>query len=557
MVSLFSINRRIEGELNLIKRNLLKNCFVLVFITSLLIPFAIGQNTDFVNSLQIKTTSINTNKLESSSGLLNSSWPMFHHDVRHTGRSPYGPVGNSPSIKWKFRMEGLTVSSPALDENGTIYIGAEDFHKSFFAINSDGTEKWGFDAGHWVDSSPAIAADGTVYFGSNNHYLQAIWPNGTLKWRFDMSDWVFSSPTIGADGTIYVGSFDHYFYAINPNGTQQWRFNTGFYVFSSAVIDDNGIIYFGSHDMYLYALYPNGTLAWRYKTNNRIKGSPSIGNDGTIYICSWDNYLYAIAPNGTLKWKFGTGSSTETSPAIASDGTIYVGSYNGLLFSVTPNGTQNWCFQTGNGIYSSPAIDKNGITYCGSYDGNLYALNPDGTLRWKFDAGDNMESSPVIGEDGTIYIAAQFEPSGGNSSYTYLYALKLINNSSPSTPSIQGPASGTIKQNYDYTIVSTDPEDNNISYYVNWGDGTTTGWIGPYGSGQEQTVSHTWEKKGTYTIQVKARDNYSAESDWGTLQVTMPLSYEPPQFPFIHWLLERFPNAFPILRYFFDNYNIH
>jgi outer membrane protein assembly factor BamB len=301
--------------------------------------------------------------------------------------------------------------------------------------------------------------------------------------------------------------------------------------------------------MYLYALYPNGTLVWRYKTSDRIKGPPSIGDDGTIYVCSWDSYLYAIAPNGTLKWKFATGDAAETSPAIAQDGTIYVGSYNGLLFSIAPNGTENWRFQTGDGIYSSPAIDTYGIIYCGSYDGYLYALNPDGTLRWTFDAGDSIESSVAIGADGTIYIAAQFEPSGSQSSYTYLYALELINNSSPSTPTIDGTSSGKAKQNYNYTIVSTDPEGNNISYYVNWGDGTNTGWIGPYTSGEEQTVNHTWNKKGTYTIQVKAKDNYSAESDWETLSVTMPFSFEIPFQQFWMKLFERFPNAFPILRY--------
>jgi outer membrane protein assembly factor BamB len=331
----------------------------------------------------------------------------------------------------------------------------------------------------------------------------------------------------------------------------KWYFNATDWIYSSPAIDDNGIIYIGSHDHYLYAVYPNGTLKWKYQTSGEVKSSPSIGDDGTIYVSSWDSYLYAIAPNGALKWKFGTGDAAETSPTIASDGTIYVGSYNGLLFSVSPTGNENWRFQTGNEIYSSPAIDTYGIIYCGSDDGYLYALNPDGTLRWKFDAGDHMESSPVIGNDGTIYIAAQFFPSENQSFYTYLYALHLINNSSPSTPSILGPTSGNIKQNYEYTIVSTDPENNNISYYVTWGDGTNSGWIGPFTSGEEQTVSHAWAKKGTYTIQVKAKDNYSAESDWGTLTVTMPFSYEP-QFPFLTWLLEWFPHAFPILRFLLE-----
>jgi outer membrane protein assembly factor BamB len=280
-----------------------------------------------------------------------------------------------------------------------------------------------------------------------------------------------------------------------------------------------------------------------------VKGSPSIGDDGTIYVCSWDDFLYALAPNGTLKWRFGTGDATETSPAIASDGTIYVGSYNGLLFSISPAGVENWRFQTGNAILSSPAIDNNGIIYCGSYDGNLYALNPNGTLRWKFDAGDYIESSVVIGEDGTIYIAAQFYPSGGDS-YTYLYALEFINNQPPITPTINGPASGKIGRTYDYTTVSDDPEGDNISYYVNWGDGTNTGWIGPFVTGEEQTVSHTWNKKGTYTIQAKAKDGYGAESDWGTLSVTMPTLYNMPFQQFWMRFFQQFPHIFPILRHF-------
>jgi hypothetical protein len=61
--------------------------------------------------------------------------------------------------------------------------------------------------------------------------------------------------------------------------------------------------------------------------------------------------------------------------------------------------------------------------------------------------------------------------------------------------------------------------------------------------------SHIWTTKGSFTIKVKAKDIYGNESDWGTLPVTMPLSYEPPHFQFLTWLFDRFPNAFPILRH--------
>jgi outer membrane protein assembly factor BamB len=141
----------------------------------------------------------------SDAGLMNSSWPMFRHDVRHTGRSSYGPVGNWPLIKWKFWMEGRADSSPAIDENGTIYIGAETFDKSFFAIYPNGIEKWRFSAGDWVDSSPALSANGIIYFGTNNGNLDALYQNGTTKWSTHLgTGWVYSSPAIDNNETILL-----------------------------------------------------------------------------------------------------------------------------------------------------------------------------------------------------------------------------------------------------------------------------------------------------------------------------------------------------------------
>lgn len=481
-------------------------------------------------------------------GPMNSSWPMFHHDVRHTGRSPYGPIGNWPLIKWKFRMKGMVISSPAIDKNGTLYVGSNG-ENCLYAIYSNGTEKWRAATGN-THSSPAIASDGIIYIGTDSGNLCAIYPNGTIKWITHLgAGWVCSSPAIGTDGTIYTASVgSSRLCAVLSNGTIKWYFYATDWIYSSPAIDNNGIIYIGSHDHYLYAVYPNGTLKWKYQTSGEVKSPPSIGDDGTIYVCSWDHYLYAIAANGTLKWKFGTGGATDTSPAIALDGTVYIGSYDRKIYSIAPNGIKNWAYQTGDSVLSSPVVDKNGIIYFGSTDGNLYVLNPNGTLRWRFYTGNLIESSPVISEDGRIYIIAELLPPPDF--YSYLYCIEIINNNPPAIPMITGTAHGKVRTTYDYIIVSSDSDDDNISYFIDWGDDSTTDWIGPYVSGEQVVQSHQWTKRGTYTIQVKARDEHGMESDWGTLTVIMP--YEPPQHPFIHWLLERFPNAFPILRFFLE-----
>jgi len=121
-------------------------------------------------------------------------------------------------------------------------------------------------------------------------------------------------------------------------------------------------------------------------------------------------------------------------------------------------------------------------------------------------------------------------------------------NQAPNTPDITGQTNGNAGTEYEYTFVTTDPDDDELYYYIEWGDGETEEWIGPYASGEEVKVKHTWDTKGTYIIKAKAKDVYDAESDWGTLEVTMPKSRFVHHSLFLR-LLERFPGAFPLFRH--------
>jgi len=247
-----------------------------------------------------------------------------------------------------------------------------------------------------------------------------------------------------------------------------------------------------------------------------------------------DRHLYAVNPNGTLKWRFDTGGATESSLAISQDGNIYVGSYNGKIFCINPDGTEKWRFETNDGVLASPAIDKNGIIYIGSNDRNFYALNPDGSLKWKYNTGSDILSSPAIADDGTIYFGTR----------SYLYALETIDNYPPNKSSINGPTSGKQFRSYEYIISTSDQDGDNIYYYIDWGDDTNSGWKGPYNNTSEQiTLSHSWLTTGTYSIRAKAKDVFDAESDWATLEVSMPKNkvLMSPLYQLLEW--------FPMLQY--------
>jgi len=120
-------------------------------------------------------------------------------------------------------------------------------------------------------------------------------------------------------------------------------------------------------------------------------------------------------------------------------------------------------------------------------------------------------------------------------------------NQAPNPPTITGSPKGKIGTAISYHFTAIDPEGSNVRYFIDWGDKTQDYWLGPYPSGETVDVSHTWSERGTYTIRAIARDFLGNESDWGTLEVTMPRTITF-NLPFLKFL-ERFPNAFPVLRH--------
>jgi outer membrane protein assembly factor BamB len=507
---------------------------VLLIITSIT-PITFGIKIEIKDNLSKEPVE------PSNSPPMDSAWPMYCHDTQHTGRSPYSTADNLGIEKWRFRTNGWAVSSPVIDNQGIIYIGASEL----YAVYPNGTVKWIYDIDGWIEwCCPAIDENGTLYVGTVSSiasYLYAIHSNnGSLKWKYNTGDHIYSSPAIGEDGTIYFGCEDYNIYALYQNGTLRWKYKTGSFVQSSPAIGDDGTIYCGSHDGNLYALYPNnGTLKWKFPTGNWVHGSPTISSDGIIYFGSDSGYLYAIYQNnGTMKWMCNVGSM-RASPALDAEEILYFGVWEKLFYAIYPNGTIKWTFNPEQRIWgSSAAISADGSIYFGTCDldneGGLdiIVLNSDGTLKWRKEIG-TLFSSFAIDMDGNVYIGS----SGINDGFLHAFGPQEYNNP-PETPTINGPTNGIAGTSYDYTFLAIDNENNPISYFIDWDDGTTTGWTGDYASGEEITLSHSWNEKGTYSITCKALDTFGLESNIGSLSITMPRNKN----MILHDFLDFFPN---------------
>jgi len=110
-----------------------------------------------------------------------------------------------------------------------------------------------------------------------------------------------------------------------------------------------------------------------------------------------------------------------------------------------------------------------------------------------------------------------------------------------------GPADGNKGEEYTYFASTTDPQQDQIYYLFDWGDGTESNWIGPFNSGEEASESHIWSKVGDYSIRVKAKDTEEYESEWSDpLSVSMPRNRA--TFNILSYILQnRFPRIYRFL----------
>lgn len=226
--------------------------------------------------------------------------------------------------KWRFATGYDVHDSPAIGADGTVYVGFENGY--LYALNSEGSQKWAFEFGPLFDpfiythespiavsiSSPAIGANGTIYIGSalssEADALLALDRQGKRKWIFDIGKRspLVSPPALGADGTVYFHSGDTYLYAVGSNGQLKWKSPLESSTPSTLAVGFDGTIFVGSSDGHLSAVKPDGQREWGpidlelHEVSNWATSdvrsqlcAPAIGADGTIYV-DGSGQLYAI-----------------------------------------------------------------------------------------------------------------------------------------------------------------------------------------------------------------------------------------------------------------------
>jgi len=116
---------------------------------------------------------------------------------------------------------------------------------------------------------------------------------------------------------------------------------------------------------------------------------------------------------------------------------------------------------------------------------------------------------------------------------------------------INGPSRGKAGEEHEFTFSAIDPEDENVSLQINWGDLNVTEWLGPYESGEEIMLKHSWSEEGDYTIKAKAKDIWQHEGEESEHKFANPKNKRS-AFMMFHQFLQKLIQWFPLLEKVFS-----
>lgn len=506
---------------------LLKRGFV---IGILVLFFAISYIPSLSGNIVKNIENITNSENEKSSSTIDW-WPMFHHDLNNTGysNSVYAPETNN--VLWTYQTDYMVSSSPVV-VNNKVYIGSEDCNL-YCLDTKTGALIWK-DYVPGAGSSPSVV-DGKVILGSTYDYIYC-WAadSGEKIWRFYKGYGGSDKPAV-SDDKVYISytqlKNDIFYGKIScldfDTGTEFWNrtFEDGT-IYHVAVY--NGKVYVPHHDGKLFCLdCETGDIIWE-KIIGGSYGAPAIAND-KVY-ASANGIKCLDVDTGEQFWHY-LGEWSRCSPAVAYNKVYYVSSDGKVICLDADTGNEVWSYIIGSEYemaYSSPAIADEKV-YVGIWsNGKLICFNAsNGEVIWDYivSPGDpgHLYSSPAIA-NGRLFIGSML------TGKVFCFGTS---SSPPAPPIINGPTRGKVGTSINYTFNSIDPEGDDVYHYIKWGDGNVEFWNGPHPSGVDFEITHTYTKRGIYTIEAKSIDIYGSESDWSKFEITIPRGRESN-----YWLME-------------------
>ncbi len=442
----------------------------------------------------------------------------------------YGNYGGGPSVLLGDGLGGFSPNSPSGYMRRARYIASGDF-------NTDGDVDVAVTTQHQYSRTIQIAfGDGLGGFSGGKTLMTTTIPYGVATGDFDNDGDLDVATARSSSNDIAVffgnglgnfGSMVNYPAGISPQRLVVADFNND--VFPDIAVtnnygDDITILIndeFGGFDNatnYAVGDAPNSIVAGDFDNDGNVDLAVTNYNDDDVTVLLGDgsgvfgsrtDYPVGDAPNSIVAGDF----DVNAPPYIPSDpspenGVIDVNiSMNLSWTGGDPNPWDTVTYDVYFGTTDPPLLLEEDIL--------VESFNP-GTLNngliyyWKIVSWDNHGNSTIGPVWNFTTIPASNDPPN-----------------KPLTP--EGDIYGYPYIAYSYCSNTTDPEDEDIFYMFDWGDGEFSEWLGPYLSGEGICENHTWSNGGMYDIRVQAKDIHDDIGEWSD-----PLSVHinsPPRVP--------------------------
>ena len=558
------------------------------FWSILIFALFLGMSVIPSSGVNITKSSVSGDQTLYVGGSAPRNYTRIKDDALNNGRNGWNHTFGGVSYDEGYSVQ-QTNDGGYIITGATLSFGAGNWDVWLIKTDSTGSEQWNrtfggssYDRGSSVQQTNDggyIISGATYSYGPGDFDVWLIKTDsvGNEEWNYTFGgssvDWGYSVQQTNDSGYIISGYTDSYgagdsdvwLIKTDSSGNEVWNstfgginYDRGFSVQQTS---DGGYIITGytvsydaddtGCDIWLIKTDSNGIEEWHQTfggtgVSNKFDMGYSVQqtNDGG-YIITGDTEIYYVAKSdvwliktdssGNEAWNStfgGSGSDRGRSVQQTRDsGYIITGwawSYSVInpdiwVIKTNSSGNEDWNYTYGFGENSGDW----GYSVQQTTDGGYIIVGATMPSGWMITG-----STASFGEEGTD---------------VWLIKTNTSDNEPPERPMINGPTSGEVEVEYNYTFVSSDLEGDEIFYWIEWGDGNDTGWIGSYPSGEEITKSHSWSEKDTYTIRCKAKDPYEAESEWGELEVTMPMNQQSQNMWFLRFL-QNHPRMFPIIR---------
>jgi PKD repeat protein len=154
----------------------------------------------------------------------------------------------------------------------------------------------------------------------------------------------------------------------------------------------------------------------------------------------------------------------------------------------------------------------------------------DGTIvSWQWSFGDGITADGAIvthayTDVGSYPVALTVTDNAGATDTFTTIAMIRVPNRPPVQPQLSGPTEGHRNTSYSYSVVTTDPDGDDVLYMIDWGDGSQN-ITSLYRSGHAIYPMHQWSALGFYLVRVSAQDSSNATSDAYQVLVSIDVRY--------------------------------